>query len=229
MKTHSQGRTRRLAGIIALLALGAVAMMALGRQSPMSAPPVLSVGETKNGASIGKQPLVEAARQQIGVTTGYDPAYVTLPYPMGDVPAHTGVCADVIVRAFRRLPQGALDLQQAVHNDMQGHFHHYPKRWGMKQADRNIDHRRVLNLMTYFQRRGWALTTGARATDYQAGDIVAWLVNDRLPHIGIISDHYQDKVPLVIHNIGEGVKEEDILFKYPVIGHFRLPELKQKS
>lgn len=115
--------------------------------------------------------LVEAARTQVGVTLGYDPAYRRIAYPGGDVPLATGVCTDVVIRALRA--QG-LDLQQRVHEDMRRHFSAYPRHWGLKRPDPNIDHRRVPNLMTWFDRQGLSLKVGQAAADYQPGDIVTW-------------------------------------------------------
>jgi uncharacterized protein YijF (DUF1287 family) len=166
--------------------------------------------------------LVTDARAQIGVTLTYDPAYRSLSYPNGDVPLTTGVCADVIVRALRG--QG-VDLKKLLHEDMVENFARYPQRWGLKKTDANIDHRRVPNLMTYFARRGNAVTVGANPRDYRTGDIVAWNLNPAgfLPHIGIVSDHAAaDHAPLIIHNIGNGAREEAILFQYKIIGHYRL-------
>lgn len=165
-------------------------------------------------------PLVAAARAQIGVTRLYDPAYAVLAYPGGDVPRDRGVCTDVVIRALRR--QG-LDLQQAIHEDMRANFTHYPQQWGMRGRDRNIDHRRVPNQMRWFERQGWQLAIGERAQDYRAGDIVAWrLRGNDLLHVGIVSDHHgHGQVPLILHNIGAGTQEDDLLFQHPIIGHYR--------
>src|SRR5690606_18547582 len=116
---------------------------------------------------------------------GYDPAYRQLSYPGGDVPQATGVCTDVVIRALRK--QG-LDLQQLVHEDMRAHFSAYPRNWGLSRPDRNIDHRRVPNLMTYFARRGFSRPPSDDPMDYRAGDIVAWDLGNGLTHIGILSD-----------------------------------------
>ncbi|MVW75667.1 DUF1287 domain-containing protein [Pseudomonas xionganensis] len=165
--------------------------------------------------------LVNAARQQVGVTTGYDPAYRRLSYPGGDVPLNTGVCTDVVIRALR---QQGLDLQQAVHQDMRAHFSLYPQNWGLSRPDANIDHRRVPNLMTWFKRQGWALVPSQDAERYRPGDIVTWDLGGGLTHIGIISDrHTSSGVPLVLHNIGQGAQEEDILFGFRITGHYRVP------
>lgn len=163
--------------------------------------------------------LVEAARTQVGVTVGYDPAYRRIAYPGGDVPLATGVCTDVVIRALRA--QG-LDLQQRVHEDMRRHFSAYPRHWGLKRPDPNIDHRRVPNLMTWFDRQGLSLKVGQAAADYQPGDIVTWDLGRGLQHIGIISDRRsREGTPLALHNIGQGTREEDILFRWPILGHYR--------
>lgn len=138
------------------------------------------------------------------------------------MPLQTGVCTDVVVRALRG--QG-LDLQKAVHEDMRRHFAAYPQQWGMKGTDRNIDHRRVPNLMTWFSRQGLALAPSRDASAYRAGDIVAWRLDNGLLHIGVLSDRRLEGRPLVLHNIGAGVREEDLLFRYQVIGHYRFPQL----
>ena len=160
--------------------------------------------------------IVQSARNQIGKTLRYDPAYTKLKYPMGDVPMEKGVCTDVIIRALR---DQNIDLQELVHQDMSRNFSVYPKRWGLKQPDTNIDHRRVPNLMTYFMRQGWAV----QDTNYQAGDIVTWDLKGNRPHIGIVSDRKIGDRPLIIHNIGSGTREDDILYRYTITGHFRLP------
>ncbi|VXC84446.1 conserved exported hypothetical protein [Pseudomonas sp. 9AZ] len=165
--------------------------------------------------------LVTAAREQVGVTLTYDPAYRRLDYPNGDVPLNTGVCTDVVIRALRE--QG-LDLQQAVHQDMRANFSLYPKNWGLSRPDSNIDHRRVPNLMTWFKRQGWSLPLGQDAERYRPGDIVTWDLGGGLTHIGIISDRQAGSgVPLVLHNIGRGTQEEDILFSFKITGHYRIP------
>lgn len=162
--------------------------------------------------------LIEAARGQVGVTLGYDGSYRRLDYPGGDVPIETGVCTDVLVRAFRAL---GFDLQLAVHEDMRAHFARYPQDWGLSRPDRNIDHRRVPNLETWLRRRGAALPRSDDPADYQPGDIVSWRLPGGLPHIGIVSDRRVDGRPLILHNIGAGAHEEDVLFAYRIEGHFR--------
>ncbi|HTA64502.1 MAG TPA: DUF1287 domain-containing protein [Xanthomonadaceae bacterium] len=167
--------------------------------------------------------IVGAARTQIGVTVHYDPAYARIPYPKGDVSMERGVCADVIVRAFRA---DGIDLQQLVHEDMAAHFAAYPHIWGLQGPDTNIDHRRVPNLETFFQRRHAALAISANAQDYHAADIVSWRLPNGLAHIGLVSDRLAadgSGRPLMIHNIGAGTQEEDVLFAWKVVGHFRWP------
>jgi uncharacterized protein len=169
--------------------------------------------------------LVAVARSQIGVTVGYDPAYRKLSYPAGDVPLETGVCCDVVIRALRK--QG-LDLQRLVHDDMRSQFASYPKNWGLKAPDANIDHRRVPNLACYFSRQGWSVTVSSHAADYRPGDIVTWNLGNGLTHIGIVSDRRTASgTPLMIHNIGNGTQEEDLLFKYAITGHYRIKESAQ--
>lgn len=170
-------------------------------------------------ATIDSAQLVQAARSQVGVTLGYDPVYRRLDYPGGDVPLATGVCTDVLIRALR---QQGLDLQKSVHEDMRAHFSAYPRNWGLQRPDRNIDHRRVPNLMTWFRRQGMALEVSDKSADYQAGDIVTWDLGRGLTHIGIVSDRTSPAgVPLVLHNIGRGTQEEDILFGFAITGHYR--------
>ncbi len=164
--------------------------------------------------------IVTAARAQVGKTVTYDPAYVSLKYPGGDVPEDRGVCTDVVVRALRK--GLSVDLQKSVHEDMAANFSAYPKQWGLKKTDKSIDHRRVPNLMTYLKREGFSLPVSQKAGDYQPGDLVTCTVPPNLPHIMIVSDRKNaDGVPLVIHNIGRGAQEEDCLFTYPLTGHYR--------
>ena len=162
--------------------------------------------------------LVRDARAQIGVTIGYDGTYRQLDYPLGDVSVQTGVCTDVIIRALR---QQNIDLQQLVHEDMVRHFAVYPQKWGLKRTDRNIDHRRVPNLETWFARHAESLSL-TDLDSYQPGDIITWRLPGNLPHIGIVSDRRaEDGAPLIIHNIGRGTQEENILNEYSRITHYR--------
>lgn len=163
--------------------------------------------------------LAAKAREQIGVTTSYNGAYQSIPYPNGDVPQDTGVCTDVVIRALRAF---GLDLQKAVHEDMKANFSKYPRIWGLKSTDRSIDHRRVPNLRTFFTRRGWSVPVTKTAEDYHPGDIVTWDLGSGVPHIGIVSDQKTENgTPLIIHNIGSGAKEEEFLFSCVITGHFR--------
>lgn len=160
------------------------------------------------------------ARFQVGVTTEYDGSYESLSYPGGDVPMERGVCTDVVIRALRLLN---FDLQKEVHEDMKANFSHYPKRWGLKRPDRNIDHRRVPNLQTFFKRKGWSRPVTDNPADYHPGDLVTCIVGGNLPHIMIVSDRTnEDGTPLIIHNIGAGTQEEDDLFTFPLDGHYRI-------
>ncbi len=150
----------------------------------------------------------------------YDPAYYTIPYPNGDVPSDRGVCTDVVIRAYRKL---GIDLQQKIHEDMKVHFSKYPKRWGMKRTDRDIDHRRVLNQAFYFSRFGVVDKISNKGSDYSPGDIVTWDLGGGITHIGIVTDKQSsDKArPLIVHNIGQGQVLEDCLFSFKITGHYR--------
>lgn len=177
-----------------------------------------------NAGIIDAGKLVRDARSQIGVTINYDPAYRQLNYPLGDVNIQTGVCTDVVIRAYRG--QG-VDLQVLVHEDMRRFFGKYPKNWGLKSPDKNIDHRRVPNLQTFFTRHGQSFKISQNVQDYQTGDIVTWKIPPNLPHIGIISERKNAHgVPLVIHNIGAGTQEDDVLHNWPLTGHYRYKIVK---
>jgi uncharacterized protein YijF (DUF1287 family) len=167
--------------------------------------------------------IVAAARKQVGVTTRYDGAYRPLAYPGGDVPPELGVCTDVIVRALRAAR--SLDLQRLVHEDIGAHRADYASRRRMAAPDSNIDHRRVPNQMTWFRRQGWSRPLDTAPAAYLPGDIVAWDLGRGILHVGIVTDRRAPAgTPLVIHNIGAGAREEDILFRFTVIGHFRPPD-----
>jgi uncharacterized protein len=181
---------------------------------------IFLLGAIQCFGAIEPKKLLASARNQIGVTVSYDPAYQKLNYPGGDVPKRTGVCSDVVVRALRE--QG-IDLQKAVHEDMKRNFAAYPQKWGLKKPDPNIDHRRVPNLMAYFRRQGLSQPTEQKPENYAPGDIVAWDLGSGVTHIGIVCDRRNTgNIPLVIHNIGRGTQEEDLLFQHRIIGHFRL-------
>lgn len=166
--------------------------------------------------------LSNAAISIIDENVIYTPDYVKLEYPNGDVPAKTGVCTDVIIRAYRKLN---IDLQKEVHEDMVANFNKYPnlKKWGLKTTDTNIDHRRVPNLEIFFNRKGKSLNVTQNATDYKTGDLVTWMINDKLPHIGIITHLKSEdgKRNLIVHNVGGGQVLEDCLFSYTIVGHYQ--------
>jgi len=150
----------------------------------------------------------------------YDPSYFRIPYPNGDVPAGKGVCTDVVIRAYRKLN---IDLQQLVHEDMKANFDVYPKRWGMRGTDTNIDHRRVPNLMTFFSRKGKSIPMSKVASDYLPGDIVTWDLGHGITHIGLVSDQKtkDNSRYLIVHNIGSGQVLADCLFQFSITGHYR--------
>ena len=165
--------------------------------------------------------LASAATERTRHQVTYDPAYVRIDYPGGDVPADRGVCADVIIRAYRAV---GIDLQKEVHEDMKQHFARYPHLWGLRAPDSNIDHRRVPNLKTFLSRHGRALPTSDSADDYSPGDMVVWSLGGGRMHVGLVVDSRSgDGRPLVVHNIGRGPRVEDVLFAWPVIGHYRYP------
>ena len=175
------------------------------------------------GAATNGLDIVVAARSQIGVTVSYDPSYQKIDYPNGDIPRGRGVCSDVVIRALR--DARGIDLQKLVHEDMKVHFVMYPSltRWLMFKTDTNIDHRRVLNLERFFGRSGWSLEVTQDAACYLPGDIVTCRLGGEVPHILIVSDRKSPRgIPLVIHNIGGGTREEDSLFEYKITGHYRL-------
>lgn len=171
--------------------------------------------------------LVAAALAQVGKTTLYDPAYVKLAYPGGDVPIERGVCSDVVIRAYR---DGlGVDLQKLVHEDMAAHFDAYPKLWGLAGTDRNIDHRRVPNLETFFTRKNAALPAATDAGQYKSGDLVTMRLPGNLPHIAIVTPHLSDDGarPTLVHNIGGGAQVEDVLFAFRLTGHYRFSGLNR--
>lgn len=181
--------------------------------SPSPADSPITVQEHTNAA------IAQGALAQVGKTLFYDPAYVRLSYPNGDLPLERGVCADVVIRALRA--QQA-DLQKLLHEDMQAHFSAYPQNWKLTRPDSNIDHRRVPNLETWFQRHNKALPITDKYSDYQPGDIVSWRLDNGLAHIGVVSlNHSSDGTPLIVHNIGAGAQEEDVLLSWKIVGHFR--------
>lgn len=175
-------------------------------------------------ASANVDALLQAALHSTKQSITYNGAYFKIDYPGGDIPAHFGVCTDVIIRSYRAV---GIDLQQLVHEDMRGHFDQYPARriWNQTRTDTNIDHRRVPNLQQFFSRKGQSLTPGSSGGDYRPGDMVTWTLPGNLPHIGLVSGEFSadGKRPLVIHNMGAGPRLEDMLFDYPITGHYRYP------
>lgn len=201
--------------ILAIALLLAACQGAISRNqatTPDSHPPA------KDSSFFGRltDAAVSLTRQQVA----YDPSYYVIPYPNGDIPAGKGVCSDVVIRAYREL---GIDLQQNIHEDMVNHFDLYPKNWGLPAPDKNIDHRRVPNLMTYFTRKDAGKPISTKTGDYQPGDIVCWMLPGNLTHIGIVIDSTADDKTrkLIVHNIGRGQVVEDCLFSYTIIGHYR--------
>jgi uncharacterized protein len=174
--------------------------------------PFLAFAQQFAGEQLSKKAL-ELTEQQVQ----YDPTYFSIPYPNGDVPADKGVCTDVVIRAYRKL---GVDLQKEVHEDMKSNFSFYPKKWGLTKTDKNIDHRRVPNLMTFFSRQGKKLSTSLKPEDYAPGDIMTWDLGRGITHIGIVVNkksedglRYQ-----IVHNIGGGQVLADCLFQYTITG-----------
>lgn len=169
-----------------------------------------------------KESLVEAAIARTHENVRYDGSYFSIPYPAGDVPSDIGVCTDVIIRSYRVL---GTDLQVLVHEDMAKNFSAYPSKriWGLTKTDKNIDHRRVPNLQTFFSRHGKSLPISDNPSDYSAGDIVTWMLDGNLPHIGIVTDKVAKNTgnPMIVHNIGSGPNLDDMLFSYKITGHYR--------
>lgn len=165
--------------------------------------------------------LAKAALARTQHEVRYDGRYMRIAYPNGDVPSDMGVCTDVVIRSYRAL---GIDLQQKIHEDMQDNFSAYPSKriWGLTKPDSNIDHRRVPNLQTYFSRYGEVLAVSQDNQHYKPGDLVTWMLPGNLPHIGIVSEKTSLLgTPLIVHNIGSGPKLENILFDYPITGHYR--------
>lgn len=169
-----------------------------------------------------EEKLSNAAISILDSEVVYTPTYTAIKYPNGDVPTKTGVCTDVVIRAYRKL---GIDLQKEVHEDMVNHFLLYPnlKKWGLKKCDTNIDHRRVPNLEVFFSRKGESLSISKDGKDYKTGELVTWLIGNKYPHIGIIT-HLKsgdNKRPMIVHNVGAGQVLEDCLFNYEIVGHFK--------
>jgi len=219
LKCNHVSRARLLL-LICLLAANGCQRPTYVIGSGPAVPPNPTVKPLPDNVSPQLKQLLDGAIAQAGVTTGYDPSYVALDYPGGDVPEKTGVCSDVVVRAFRK---AGIDLQKEVHEDMKLARSEYPRKWGAIGPDRNIDHRRVLNLMTYFTRQGKSLPISNSTADYQPGDIVAWELTSGIDHIGIVTNMLSDSEDryLIVHNIGAGTCIEDVLFVWTIKGHYR--------
>ena len=184
--------------------------------------------DSRKGPTDFAEKLVAAAIERTTHQVSYDGSYRKIAYPGGDVPANVGVCTDEIVRIYRAL---GIDLQKEVHEDMRRNFALYPKNWGLKRPDTNIDHRRVPNLQTFFTRKGERLKVTSNASDYQPGNMVTWILPGNLPHIGMVTDRLSEDGlrPLMVHNIGAGPVLEDMLFVYKITGHYRYPAKSARS
>lgn len=184
--------------------------------------PILLIFSSSVFSETFEEKLVLAALERTKNKVRYDGSYRSITYPNGDVPANIGVCTDVVIRSYRQL---GVDLQKLVHEDMLSNFSEYPSKqiWGLKNPDKNIDHRRVPNLQTFFTRHGEKLVITDRASDCLPGDIVTWMLPGNLPHIGIVSDQLSSfsSMPLIVHNIGAGPKLDEMLFSYKIDGHYR--------
>lgn len=191
---------------------------------PIIAAPSLAQTQTANLTPRQEflKKLVAAAEERTHHTVRYDPAYVRIPYPGGDVPQDTGVCTDEVIRSYRAV---GVDLQKEVHEDMEGNFSAYPqqRRWLLSHTDTNIDHRRVPNLMVFFSRKGETLAITEDPSDYLPGDIVTWDLGGNVPHVGIVvhEKSAEGGRHLIVHNIGQGPRREDVLFAWKITGHYR--------
>lgn len=213
---------KQLANTFVMLALAIIAIASwqvagLHAQLATVERPALSAITSANVRKV-----LESANNQLAVTRHYTQDYFGLEYPNGDPPPETGACADVIVRAFRA---AGIDLQKEIHEDLKNNLSAYPlRKWKQKSTDKNIDHRRVPNLQTFFTRKGKSLRVSRKPSDYLPGDVVAWDLNGNgLTHIGIVSNVFNPATDryLIIHNIGSGAMLEDRLFDWKVIGHYR--------
>jgi uncharacterized protein YijF (DUF1287 family) len=214
-----QRQTVLMIGLVLIFASGCQRQYG-ARSSALDAPEPPIVRPLPANASTQLKQLLEGAIEQTKLTTGYDPTYVGIEYPGGDVSVETGVCSDVVVRAFRK---ASIDLQKELHEDMARAWSEYPKRWGAGRPDSNIDHRRVLNLMTYFDRKGKSLLITTNRDDYLPGDVVAWKLSDGVEHIGILTNLLSETEQhcLIVHNIGAGARLADVLLSWEIIGHYR--------
>ncbi|HEV2836078.1 MAG TPA: DUF1287 domain-containing protein [Pyrinomonadaceae bacterium] len=206
---------------IALMLVAACQHQAARTRTPLKPPEQQTeVRALPANSSPNLKQLIDGATEQVGVTTSYDPSYQRLQYPNGDVPIETGVCSDVIVRAFRK---AGTDLQKELHEDMKSNFSSYPTKWGLSGTDANIDHRRVPNLQTYFARKGKQVATTGNADTFQPGDIVTWDLGGGVDHVGIVVNvwYKPSQRYLIVHNIGAGTRMEDVVFAWKITGHYR--------
>ncbi len=227
MKEALQG-TRRLLPMKRYLFLGVACMAGVAALVIDHLRAQTTTDPARKASAFGEK-LAAAALVRTKAKVRYDPAYVVLDYPGGDVPANTGVCTDVVIRSYRKL---GLDLQKLVHEDMRKNFSKYPKNWGAKRPDKNIDHRRVPNLQKYLSRFGKVLPKSKKRRDYLPGDLVAWDLNNRgLWHIGIVVEKPgKPGSRWIVHNIGSGPRLEDCLFDWKIIGHYRFePRTARKT
>jgi len=216
------------AAALALAAAGCGARPAASQASgqtadarPVQAAQTRATPERPSSGSAFLDKLVEAAVERTSREVRYDPTYFVIPYPGGDVPEEVGVCTDEVIRSYRKV---GVDLQKEVHEDMKESFAAYPRKWGLKKPDTNIDHRRVPNLMVFFGRQGAALPVTQVARDYRPGDVVTWDLGGGLTHIGLVVNVPSEADPermQIVHNIGAGPKMEDVLFNWTVTGHYR--------
>ena len=200
------------------LVVGLIVSTAILCGAPLRAQTVLS-SATQRREFLRR--LSDAAIERTNHVVRYDPAYVRIPYPGGDVPAGTGVCTDEVIRSYRAV---GIDLQKEVHEDMERNFWAYPNhlRWMQLCTDTNIDHRRVPNLMVFFSRNGETLPITHKGEDYTPGNLVTWDLGGNVPHIGIVVDRKSPSGRYeVVHNIGQGPKLEDVLFNWKITGHYR--------
>lgn len=195
------------------------------RQNEITYTPSEIVKNTKSSEQLDENnffiKLAKAAEDRTKHSVRYDPAYVKIAYPGGDVPEETGVCTDVVIRSYRKL---GIDLQVKVHEDMKTNFFKYPKMWRLMKPDSNIDHRRVPNLMTFFKRHGTVLEKSLVDNIYLPGDIVTWDLGGGIAHIGIVSTKKIGSHNFIVHNIGAGPKLEDVLLNWKITGHYRYKE-----
>jgi uncharacterized protein YijF (DUF1287 family) len=209
---------------VLLLAAGgcsATSAVAPSAGQPASARTASTPREKRSSGSPFFDRLSDAALARTSQKVRYDPTYYVIDYPNGDVPAEVGVCTDEVIRSYRQV---GVDLQREVHEDLKANFDAYPKKWGLTKPDKNIDHRRVPNLMVFFERKGAGLPVTERARDYLPGDVVTWDLGDGLTHIGLVvgyASESEPERPLIVHNIGAGPQMEDVLFKWKITGHYR--------